>query len=99
MTLPLLSSPDAVVLGTNTMDATAAFLEGLGFTETGRTVLTEEAAESLYGLGGGAEERTFAVRDASGQALGNPGQLRRAGYPDACRANRDAFTAGCPGQR
>ena len=50
MTLPLLSSPDAVVLGTNTMDATAAFLEGLGFTETGRTVLTEEAAESLYGV-------------------------------------------------
>ncbi|WP_106396407.1 hypothetical protein [Actinocorallia populi] len=73
MTLPL-SSPDAVVLGTNTMDATAAFLQNLGFTETSKTVLSSDAAQALYGLTGEAEQRTYAVRDASGQSL--PGRIR-----------------------
>ncbi|MEO3786021.1 hypothetical protein ABGB12_22050 [Actinocorallia sp. B10E7] len=71
---PSLSSPDAVVLGTNTMDATAAFLQNLGFAEVDRTVLTADASQALYGLTGEAEQRTFAVRDASGQAL--PGRIR-----------------------
>lgn len=72
--MTLLSSPDAVVLGTNTMDATAAFLETIGFAETDRTVLSADASQALYGLSGEAEQRTFAVRDASGRAL--PGRIR-----------------------
>ncbi|GAA0948974.1 hypothetical protein [Actinocorallia libanotica] len=73
MTLPL-SSPDAVVLGTNTMAATAEFLQRLGFTEVDETVLSASAAQALYGLDGAAEQRTYAVRDASGEAL--PGRIR-----------------------
>lgn len=91
MTPPLLSSPDAVVLGTNTLDATSAFLETIGFAETDRTVLTAEAAQALYGLGREAEQRTFAVRNAAGEAL--PGRIRVV-HTDEEPLEYDAYRTG-----